>query len=319
MLKKGELHAHLNGAIPTRAVHAILEDEETELPAGFDKMRDLTRRQPSSSLAEYLKPWQVLRLIPRKIQNLDFLSLAVFESLSDNNVQFVELRTTVLYLAALQETSVTEALQRIIEATGRASLYSGIERGLVLTVNRGSGGVRDLERLLNAYENLGCPPEVVGIDLAGDEEIGYPRELPTAVRDAKNQFGLGVTIHAGETGRVENIRSAIQLFDADRIGHGTAIVKDQSLMDCLADRDICVEVCPISNRLTSAVKSGEAHPLLELHLRGVPFVIGSDNPGIHAKGLNDDFKAAEAEGLPSGVIYGQYDLARRYSFLKGLQ
>lgn len=317
-LKRGELHVHMNGAVPTSTIWEILADEGTSLPQRFDFQRDLVRLTPCRSLAEYLAPWQILRLFPKKRANLDRLTLSVFGSLAKNQVGFVELRSSLLYLATLQGCSPAQALELLIESTGEAARRHGICRGLILTVTRGDYGAVGLATLLQAFEDLGRPKEVVGLDLAGDEEMSYPTELPSMFRDAKDRFGLGITIHAGETGRAENVRSAVDLFDADRIGHGTAAGKDPGLLELLAERRICVEVCPISNRLTGAVPPNEAHPLQEFRRHGVPFVICSDNPAIHQHGLADDQAAAMAEGLSICDMQQQYEIAKRYSFMEGL-
>ena len=315
---RGELHVHMNGAIPVFTIREILADEATVLPDGFQFVRDLVRSTPCRSLAEYLTPWQVLRLFPRKRENLDRLTLAVAASLADNNVRFVELRSSVLYLAALQKCSPAQALERLIESTGHAAQRHDIRRGLIITVTRGDYGAVNLSTLLQAYQDLGEPKDVVGLDLAGDEEMAYPAELPSLFREAKDRFGLGITIHAGETGRVENVRSAVEFFGADRIGHGTASAKDPKLLDLLAAKGICVEVCPISNRLTGAIPKDGAHPLQQFRQHGVPFVICSDNPAIHQRGLADDQAAALAEGLSISDMRQQYEVAKRYSFMEDL-
>lgn len=315
---RGELHVHLNGAIPAPIIREILADEETELPSGFLVERDLLRNTPCQSLASYLTPWQALRLFPKKRENLDRISNAVFAGFVENGVRFVELRSSVLYLAHLQNCSPTQALEHLIESTRHAAHCHGIRRGLILTVTRGDYGAVCLSTLIQAYQDLGEPNDVVGLDLAGDEEIAYPSELPSLFRKAKDRFGLGVTIHAGETGRVENVRAAVELFGADRIGHGTAAGKDPHLLDKLVTQDICIEVCPISNRLTGAVPVDEAHPLQEFRRFGVPFVICSDNPAIHQRGLADDQAIAMDEGLTASDLNQQYEVAKRYSFIRDL-
>lgn len=317
-LDKGELHVHLNGAIPVSMVREILAKESTEIPLDFDLERDLVRKVASPSLARYLTPWQVLRRLPKQPENLQLLVDAAVASLAGHQIRFAELRSSVLYLATLQECSVTQALERLIVSTGAAAERHGIRRGLILTVTRGDYSAVNLTALLNAYIALGKPRDIVGIDLAGDEEIPYPAELPSLFREAKQRYGLGITVHAGETGRTENIRNAVELFAADRIGHGTAAGKDLRLMELLAKRDICVEVCPISNRLTGAVSTDEAHPLREFQRYGVPFVICSDNPAIHQRGLSDDQMAAMAEGVSAEALQEQYSIAKRYSFIEDL-
>ncbi|ASI67869.1 adenosine deaminase [Diaphorobacter nitroreducens] len=315
---RGELHVHMNGAIPVSTIREIMADEATSLPAGFDFGRDMTRLAACKSLAEYLTPWQVLRLFPKKRANLDRLAHAVLASLAENAVRFVELRSSVLYLTGLQSCTPAQALERLIESTGSAAQHHGIRRGLILTVTRGDYGASNLATLLQAYEDLGRPKDVVGLDLAGDEEMPYPAELPAMIRKAKDRYGFGITIHAGETGRVENVRAAVDLFLADRIGHGTAAGKDPDLLNLLSAKGVCVEVCPISNRLTGAVPRDEAHPLQEFRRHGVPFVICSDNPAIHQRGLADDQGAAMAEGLSICDMQQQYEVAKRFSFMEGL-
>lgn len=315
---RGELHVHMNGAIPASTVLEIMADEATVLPTGFDFARDMVRLAPCQSLADYLTPWQVLRLFPKKRKNLDRLAYAVAASLAENGVRFVELRSSVLYLTELQSCSPADALQRLIESTSDAARHHGIRRGLILTVTRGEYSAANLATLLQAYKDLGEPKDIVGLDLAGDEETAHPAELPSLFREAKDSFGLGITIHAGETGRTENVRSAVELFHADRIGHGTAAGSDPELLDLLYSKGICVEVCPISNRLTGAVPGGQAHPLQEFRHHGVPFVICSDNPAIHQRGLADDQAAAMTEGLSICDMQLQYDAAKRYSFIEGL-
>ena len=318
VLDRGELHVHLNGAVPMSTIQEIVADEATTFPAGFNFERDMTRLTPCKSLSEYLTPWQVLRLFPKKRANLDRLAHAVFMSLAENSVRFVELRSSVLYLTGLQNCTPAQALERLIESTGNAAQRYGIRRGLILTVTRGDYGASNLRTLLQAYEDIGQPKDVVGLDLAGDEETPYSAELPAMIREAKDWYGFGITIYAGETGRVENVRAAVKLFHADRIGHGTAAGKDPELMDLLAAEEICVEVCPISNRLTGAVPPDEAHPLQEFRRRGVPFVICSDNPAIHQYGLADDHAAAMAEGLSICDMQQQYEVAKHFSFMEGL-
>lgn len=316
--ERGELHVHMNGAIPAATIREILSDEATELPTDFVIEKDLIRSEPCTSLATYLRPWQILRLFPKKRENLDRISQAVVAGLAGNGVRFAELRSSVLYLATLQRCSVTQALEHLIESTRHAAEQFGMRRGLIMTVTRGDYAAVGLATLLQAYRDLGEPDDVVGLDLAGDEEIPYPAELPSLFREAKERLGLGVTIHAGETGHVDNVRAAVELFGADRIGHGTAASQDPALLELLAARDICIEVCPISNRLTGAVPVNQAHPLQEFRRRGVPFVICSDNPAIHQRGLADDYAAAMSEGLTADELDRQYATAKRYSFLEGL-
>lgn len=259
LLKKGELHVHLNGLVSPSLIRSILAEEAIPLPRDFDPNRDLTRTEPCASLGDYLKPWQVLRRIPLFPANLQQMTHDAFNTLKENNVSFVEFRTSVIYLANLQNCSVASALSRILEATERSSERTGIRCGIVMTVTRGDYSAVQLETLLKAYRELEKPRNVVGLDLAGDEANQIPADLGSLFRQAKDTYGLGLTIHAGEIGIINNVIAAIHDFDADRIGHGTAAGASPEVMDELRRRDICLEVCPISSRLTVSTPSS---PLL---------------------------------------------------------
>ena len=70
--------------------------------------------------------------------------------------------------------------------------------------------------------------------------------------------------------------------------------------------------------MTGAGPTDWAHPLLEVRRNEVPFVICADNPAIHQRGLADDDATAMTEGLSANDIYQQFEVAKRYSFIEGL-
>lgn len=318
LMKKGELHVHLNGLVSTDVIRDLLVKDRSELPSGFDLERDLNISLPADSLASYLKPWQVLRLIPKSKSSLRVIVESAFLNLKSQNITFVEIRNSVIYLALLNNISVDEALYWVVSEVEEASEKHKIKAGLILTVSRGDYAPEHLRALLGAYAKLGRPNTVVGLDLAGNEDITSPIETGSLFLHAKDKYGLKVTIHAGETGRIENIISAVNEFGADRIGHGTAASKSVEVMDLLRDRNICIEVCPISNRLTNAVNESELHPVIDFIEHKVPFVICSDNPSIHSSSLTEDYLEFYRETSSSQHLCDMYSNQKKYSFIRDL-
>lgn len=318
LMEKGELHVHLNGLVNTDVVRGLLVKDSSELPSGFDLEKDLNISLPADSLATYLKPWQVLRLIPKSKNSLGVIVESAFQNLKSQNITFVEIRNSVIYLALLNNISVDEALYWVVSEIEEASEKHKIKAGLILTVSRGDYAPEHLRSLLEAYAKLGRPKAVVGLDLAGNEDISTPVETGSLFLHAKDKYGLKVTIHAGETGRIENIISAVNEFGADRIGHGTAASKSVEIMDLLKERDICIEVCPISNRLTNSVNESESHPVIDFIDHEVPFVICSDNPSIHSSSLTEDYLEFFRETSSSQHLHDMYSNQKKYSFIRGL-
>ena len=306
---------HLNGLVSSETIKEILAAENSVLPVNFNCGTDLNHTVPCASLADYLKPWQVLNLIPSQRTNLTALIEDAFVALDSDNISFAELRNSVLYLSRNLGVSVEQSLQWLIDDISIMQNKYGIKAGLILTISRSPFAKQNLARLLTAYQEIGCPELVRGLDLAGNEDVEIDKSISQLFVQAKEKYGLGITIHAGETGSLQNIVEAIELFRADRIGHGTAASKNLGIMKILREQDIWVEVCPISNKLTSAVKVGESHPIRAFLEHDVPFVICSDNPAIHKKSLSDDYSSAFSETKSMEMLEHMLNKQRKYSFI----
>ena len=95
----------------------------------------------------------------------------------------------------------------------------------------------------------------------------------------------------------EYVRAALALPGIRRIGHGIESVRDATLMAQLAERGVCLEVCPISNRRLGYCEDGIAcHPLPTLLAAGVPCCLAADDPAFFgsrsAHGLHREYVAA---------------------------
>ncbi|ENO0730374.1 amidohydrolase family protein [Vibrio parahaemolyticus] len=318
-MPKGELHVHLNGLANTALLRSLLQASVNKLPSDFDLYHDLTRQTPASSLSEYLKPWQALRLVPQSRSDLSKIVDSAFFELKNDNVEFVELRNSVIYISLLNNITVQEALEWLLQDIEECSSRYNIKAGLLLTITRGEYAPEHLRALVDAYKSLGRPQSVIGLDLAGNEDVSPPPETAYLFRTAKDEEGLSITIHAGETGKSQNIEDAIINYSADRIGHGTAIVQAPRLIELVKKKDICIEVCPVSNRLTNSVAENESHPVREMVKHEVPFVVCSDNPSIHGSTLSDDYFELYKETNNALLIQNMLSTQKKYSFIKGIE
>src|SRR3989304_2021101 len=129
-----------------------------------------------------------------------------------------------------------------------------------------------------AYHGRG----VVGIDIAGPESPTFrPRDY-RRLFDRCRRRGLGVTVHAGEAGRVEEIAAVIEQRERSRIGHGVKAAYDPRTMAMIRERDIVLEICPTSN-LNTRVVSGwaEFRWVFDTFRRNaVRFTINTDGPAM---------------------------------------
>lgn len=115
------------------------------------------------------------------------------------------------------------------------------------------------------------------IDLAGGPLPSHRWRLGDysgAFRFARSR-GLGRTVHAGEGRPPSEIREAIELLGAQRIGHATTLLDDASAVDLVVREGITIEACPTSNLHTGAI-TGE-HPFREWLRLGVRVCVNTDN------------------------------------------
>jgi adenosine deaminase CECR1 len=143
------------------------------------------------------------------------------------------------------------------------------------------------------------PDRLIGFDLVEEEDkkhtnLYFINELLEARHKAEQRnITLPLYIHSGESNWTENenLLDAI-LLDAKRIGHGIALFKHPLLMQIVKERDIAIEVCPISNQVLGYVADLRNHPAVLYINSGLPVVICPDDPCIWKCTFSYDFYAA---------------------------
>ena len=144
------------------------------------------------------------------------------------------------------------------------------------------------------------PDFIVGLDMAGDETRCQPDKVATLFTRAFEEC-LPITIHAGEGEEANSIWKAAYHLHADRIGHGLTINDNANLAQRFRDRNICLELCPSSNREVVGYRDPEypqtqhlpTYPLLPLWQdKGLPLTLCTDNPGISRTSLANEYLVA---------------------------
>jgi aminodeoxyfutalosine deaminase len=153
-----------------------------------------------------------------------------------------------------------------------------------------------IARYCVAYRDRG----VVGLGVGGLEYPSEPFERAFALA---REGGVGSVPHAGELAGAHTVRTALDGLGADRIRHGIRAVDDAGLVRELADRATVLDVCPLSNLRTGAVRSLDEHPLPRLVAAGVRCSISTDDPAMFDTDLTRDYDAAASLGLSPRTAY----------------
>ncbi len=84
----------------------------------------------------------------------------------------------------------------------------------------------------------------MGIDIAGPELADFKPSDYKRLFDRVRRRGLGITVHTGEAGPVEEVAEVIEQLEPSRIGHGVKAAYDPRTMAMIRERGITLEVCP---------------------------------------------------------------------------
>jgi len=227
----------------------------------------------------------------RSLDDVYFIAYHSVKELADDGLLYCELRFSPEHFALENDFDRREVTRLILEAGNEAAAETGVHLRYLLTFNRSKQTAGEMIALYEQLKSLGAP-EIVGVDLAGDE-MSYPPELfrdffALVARDGLFQ----ATIHAGEVSPSSQIWESIRQLNAARIGHGTSAVDDPALQEYLKEHQIALELCITSNYQTGSWADEKNHPIGALYRRGVPVTLNSDDPFIQDTDLTDDYLKA---------------------------
>ncbi|CAK7242806.1 MAG: hypothetical protein STHCBS139747_004308 [Sporothrix thermara] len=143
------------------------------------------------------------------------------------------------------------------------------------------------------------PNYIAGFDLVGQEGKGHPLHhfVPEflAFKDkcSRHQVDIPFLFHCGETldmgTEVDGNLFDALLLDAKRIGHGFALPRHPHILEEMKHKNVCVEVCPISNEILGLTPRIGGHTVYSLLAQNIPCTINSDNGTLFQSSLSHDF------------------------------
>jgi len=178
----------------------------------------------------------------------------------------------------------TDWLAGVERGRDRARAELGVQIAWLVELVRGAGTNED------AVEVALSTPGVVGLGLVGDENISSNALVPLLER--ARAHGLRLMPHAGQTGGPEVVREAVEVLGAERIAHGVSALRDPGVCELLVTRDICLCVCPSSNR-----RIGLRPDYRALAGAGIALSVNTDDPAMVGTTLPAELDIAEGLGL----------------------
>jgi adenosine deaminase len=301
-----ELHAHLGTSVAPPILWQIAHDRGIKLPKSeYHEFRDYITLSPERPMAlnDYFN--QVYHNILDPLSSGTWaVESAVYNTMSGayrNGIELIELRTNPMKHNFDNEVDLDHLIMAMLRGMERALLeHSKLSAGLIFCIAREYDVERNkiiIEKAIK-YHGRG----VVGIDIAGPGTPGFDIAQYKDSFEKARAAGLGVTVHSGEALDANDMWEALDNLHPSRIGHGILASRDPQLMQELVKRDVVLEVCPMSNLVTTALADMEAlrTTLRTLVENGVKFCINTDWPEVIKNGhLQQQYKVLLDQGIMS--------------------
>ena len=281
-IPKVELHVHLNGSI-SEATASELARRHGADPR--QALRLVDGRYPGRypDFGGFLDAYLAANAFVRTPDDLELVAAEFARGQAAQGIVYSEaIFTALIYIRnGMEPRSMWAALRRGLTAAGPATRIA-----LVVDAIRDLGH-EEAEATIRLVEDADAP--IVGLCLTGVDS-DEPLEAFRVLREASTRLGMGLEVHAGEMGPPQGIVDALDVLDADRIGHGVAAIHEPDLLERLVREGVPLDVCPSSNVRIGLFPSLEAHPVAAFWRAGVHMTISSDDPPFFHTTLTDELR-----------------------------
>jgi adenosine deaminase len=266
MRRLAELHVHLEGTIRHETAAALAARKGLATPPPYEY----------SNLSGFLDLYMPVARSLETSPDFERVIREHGESMARQGILYAEISVNPSLHPA---EGWTEGLAR-----GRRALAEehNVEISWLIELVRGAAPGANERALELALSTEG----VVGLGLVGDESISAA-PLAGLIERARGA-GLGFMPHAGQVGGPEVVREAVVMLGATRVAHGIGAADDAELLRLLADRGVCLCVCPSSNRRIGL--NPDFRKFAEL---GIPLTVNTDDPAMVPTTLEQELSVAE--------------------------
>ncbi|MGC8120194.1 adenosine deaminase [Marinobacter sp. VGCF2001] len=283
-LPKAELHLHFEGALEPELLFRLAERNKIDLH--WQDVEQLRQAYSFNNLQEFLDLYYQGANVLRTEQDFYDLTWAYLQRCQAQGVVHVE--------PFYDPQTHTErgipfevAIRGISAAMADGQSKLGISGGLILSFLR---HLSEDEAFQTLEQAMPFRDQFFAVGLDSSEQGHPPSKFERVFAKARAE-GLLAVAHAGEEGPPEYIWEALDLLKVSRIDHGVRAAEDPRLLDRLAEEQIALTVCPLSNIKLRVFDNMAQHNILELLERGLKVTVNSDDPAYFGGYVLENFVA----------------------------
>jgi adenine deaminase len=307
-LPKVELHIHLEGSLEPEMMVAIAQRNGIHLP--YRSVEAVRTAYQFKDLQSFLDLYYAGAGVLQTEQDFYDLTWAYLQKCAAQTV-----RHTEIFFDPQSHTDRGIPFEVVLSGIQQAlkdGEQLGISSRLILCFLRHLSAESAMATLKQALPHQDAIA-AVGLD---SSELGHPPSKFQSVFDRARAEGFLTVAHAGEEGPADYIWEAIRLLNVSRIDHGVRCVEDAALVNYLAEHQIPLTVCPLSNVKLCVFETLAQHNLKQLLDKGLCVTINSDDPAYFGGYMQENMVQTQAAlNLSHHDLYGLSKNAIAASFL----
>jgi adenosine deaminase len=281
-IPKAELHLHIEGTFEPELMFEIAHRNHVSIP--YQSIEELKNAYNFNNLQGFLDIYYAGASVLLHQQDFYDLTWAYLTKVYEQNLIHTE-----IFFDPQTHTdrgvSFDTVIQGIHNALDDGQEKLGISSKIIMCFLRHLDEASAFDTLEQA---LPYKEWIVGVGLDSSEMGHPPSKFERVFSKARGEKFITVA-HAGEEGPAAYVWEALNLLKVSRIDHGNRSLDDDQLIQHLAEKQMPLTVCPLSNLELKVVKNLKNHPLLQLMDAGLMVTINSDDPAYFGGYMNENY------------------------------
>ena len=284
-MPKAELHIHIEGSLEPEMIFALAQRNGVTLP--YQSIEKLRSAYAFTDLQSFLDIYYAGASVLLQAQDFYDMTWAYLQRAHADHVVHTEIFFDPQTHTARGVPFAT-IISGIEEAQRDATDKLGMSSGLIMCFLR---HLSEDDAFATLEQALPFRDKIIGVGLDSSER-GHPPAKFQRVFARCRELRWHVVAHAGEEGPPAYITEALDLLKAERIDHGVRCMEDPSVVGRLAQTQIPLTVCPLSNVRLRVFPDLERHNLKALLASNLRVTVNSDDPAYFGGYLNANLVAA---------------------------
>jgi adenosine deaminase len=283
-LPKAELHVHIEGTFEPAQIFQFAQRNSVKL--AYPSVAALEEAYKFTDLQSFLNLYYAAMAAIQTERDFEELTTAYLQRAQSQGVKHAEIFFDPQ--AHLERgLSFDTVINGLWAALQRSSSDFGITTALIMCFLRDQPEASAMQTLELA---LAHREKIIGVGL-DSAELGNPPSKFRSVFDRARAAGFLTVAHAGEEGPPEYVWEALNLLNVSRVDHGVRSMEDPMLVKHLAQTQIPLTVCPLSNVRLRVVDRMQDHPLKRMMQAGLRCTVNSDDPAYFGGYVADNYAA----------------------------